>query len=125
MPAERKFLPGRHVIEGYGAGGFRFADMSHQGSILVLPSGIEAWPVVRVADLTEADFDAIFEHASDIQLFLLGCGKDPAFVPPVVRRRFEEAGIGFDAMPTAAAARTYNVLVAEDRRVAAALIAVA
>lgn len=125
MPAERKFLPGRHVIEGYGAGGFRFADMSHQGSILALPSGIEAWPVAAMSQLTEADFEAVFEQAAGIELFLLGCGKDPASVPPAVRRRFEEAGIGFDAMPTAAAARTYNVLVAEDRRVAAALIAVA
>ena len=125
MPTDRRFLPGRHVIEGYGSGGFRFADMSHQGSILALPSGIQAWPVTVMADLSEASFDDVFEEAANIRLFLLGSGKDAGFVPPWLRQRFEAAGIGFDAMPTAAAARTFNVLVAEDRQVAAALIAVA
>ena len=118
------FLPGRHSIDGYGAGGFRFADMSHQGSILALPSGIHPWPVASVADMTEDAFADAFAEAGQIDIFLLGCGRDMAFVPIALRQHFAAMDISFDAMPTAAAARTYNVLVSENRRVAAALIAV-
>ena len=118
------YLPGRHTIEGYGAGGFRFAEMSHQGSILVLPSGMRAWPVSDVAALAEADFDATLEEAAAIDYFLLGCGSSTGLVPATIRQMFAERSISFDAMPTAAAARTFNVLLAENRRVAAGLIAV-
>ena len=57
------FVPGRFPIDTYGNGGFRFADMSHKGSILALPSGIYAWPVTSAADLTPQSFDAIRREA--------------------------------------------------------------
>lgn len=130
MPAAPKdllsgFVPGRHQLDAYGAGGFRFAGMSHRGSILALPSGVRAWPVASATDLDEASFAEIFAERETMDLLLLGTGVDVVPLPETLRRMFREAGIGLDVMQTGAAARTFNVLLAENRRVAAALIAVA
>lgn len=119
------FVPGRFPIDAYGNGGFRFADMSHRGSILVLPSGIKAWPVSSMSELTDEVLEPIFAEAEEIELLLFGTGADVAALPSAFRERFREAGIGLDVMQTGAAARTYNILLAENRKVAAALIAVA
>ncbi|UVF17858.1 MTH938/NDUFAF3 family protein [Microvirga terrae] len=118
------FLPGRYPLDAYGNGGFRFGDMSHRGSLLALPSGIRAWPVGSVAELTDEALDPIFAEADAIDLLLLGTGADIAAIPAGFRTRFREAGIGLDVMQTGAAARTYNILLAENRKVGAALIAV-
>ena len=119
------FLPGQHAIEGYGAGGFRFGDMSHRGSILALPSGIYAWDAATPEDLTVAAFERVFAEAqSAIELLLIGTGTRmlPVFD---LRDALRAAGIPSDPMATAAAARTYSILLGEKRRVAAALLAVA
>jgi uncharacterized protein len=118
------FVPGRHAIDAYGGGGFRFADMSHRGSILALPSGIKAWAPAEGRGLVLGDFEDVFAESEAVELLLLGTGRDIVPVSEAVRQRFREAGIRFDAMQTGAAARTYNILLAENRRVAAALIAV-
>ena len=118
------FVPGRHLIDTYGNGGFRFADMSHRGSILALPSGVRAWPVRSAQGLSEDDFALVLAENEAVELLLLGTGLDIVPVGEALRRRFREARIGLDVMQTGAAARTYNVLAAENRRVAAALIAV-
>ena len=111
-------------IEAYGAGGFRFAGMSHRGSILALPSGIWPWPPRSVAELNEASFTRVVAEKSTIDIFLIGCGLEPVLLPAPLRTGLREAGLSFDVMPTRAAASTYNVLFGEGRRVAAALIAV-
>ena len=118
------FVPGRYSIDAYGNGGFRFADMSHRGSILALPSGIRAWPVQTVQGLSESDLAPVLAESEAVELLLLGTGLDIAPITEALRRRFREARIGLDVMQTGAAAHTYNVLVAENRRVAAALVAV-
>jgi uncharacterized protein len=118
------FVPGRHLIDAYGAGGFRFAEMSHRGSILALASGVHAWPVAEMAQLTAESFTPVLAEAGSIDTLLVGTGVDVRFLPEAIRVRLRAAGIGVDVMQTGAAARTYNVLVAENRRVAAALIAV-
>lgn len=118
------FVPGRFPIDAYGNGGFRFADMSHRGSILVLPSGIKAWPINSIKEMTGEVLEPIFAEAEEIELLLIGTGVDVAAIPQSLRERFRAAGIGLDVMQTGAAARTYNVLLAESRKVAAALIAV-
>ena len=118
------FLPGRHLLEAYGNGGFRFGGMSHRGSILALPSGVRAWPVRGVSEIGEAALAPIIAEAEAIEILLLGTGDQPAFIEERVRAPLAAVGIRLDAMQTGAAARTYNVLIAEDRRVAAALIAV-
>jgi uncharacterized protein len=118
------FVPGRHLIDAYGNGGFRFAEMSHRGSILALPSGIRAWEVRSAAELSEETFAPVFQEAEALELLLLGTGVEVAFVPAALRVRFREARIGLEVMQTGAAARTFNVIVAENRKVGAALIAV-
>lgn len=121
--ADERFLPGRHAIEAYGNGGFRFGDMSHRGSIIARPSGVWAWDI-RPDGLGNSAFDAVLSNADDIDLMLVGTGAALVFLGEDVKWRFREAKIGLDVMTTPNAVRTYNVLVAENRRVGAALIAV-
>lgn len=118
------FVPGRHQIDAFGGGGFRFAEMSHRGSILATPSGVRTWPVSAFAELTLASLQPILDEAEKIDFLILGIGREIAFLPPSLREPLKAVGITVEAMATPAAARTYNVLVAEERRVAAALIAV-
>ncbi|UCI33784.1 Mth938-like domain-containing protein [Mesorhizobium sp. B4-1-4] len=117
-------FPGRAPIEAYGNGGFRFADMSHRGSLLCLPSGIHGWEPADPLALTVADFDKLLAEADKIEILLIGMGRDLRPLPAQLRATLKEAGIASDPMSTGAAVRTYNVLLAEDRAVAAALIAV-
>jgi uncharacterized protein len=118
------FVPGRFPIDAYGNGGFRFADMSHRGSILALPSGIRAWEVTTARELSDETLAPVFEEGDALELLLLGTGVDVAAVPPALRGRFRDARIRLEVMQTGAAARTFNVLIAENRKVGAALIAV-
>lgn len=111
-------------IDSYGNGGFRFAGMSHKGSILCLPSGIHGWRASHLASLVPDDFAAVMEERDAIAFLLLGCGRVFEVPTESVRKAFAEAGIGLEPMDTGAACRTYNVLLAEGRRVAAALLAV-
>ncbi len=117
-------FPGRAPIDAYGNGGFRFAEMSHRGSILCLPSGIHGWEPKNPPLLSRADLCAILEEASDIEILLVGTGMDLRRIPEDVRTLLRQHHISSDPMSTGAAVRTYNVLLAEDRAVAAALIAV-
>jgi uncharacterized protein len=118
------FVPGRFPIDAYGNGGFRFAEMSHRGSILMLPSGIRAWPVVSPAEVTIETLAPVFAEGDAVDLLLLGTGRDVVPVTDALRQRFRDARIGLDVMQTGAAARTYNILLAENRKIGAALIAV-
>jgi uncharacterized protein len=115
--------PGLAPIDAYGNGGFRFAGMSHRGSILCLPHAIEAWEPRSIEDLTPAAFAAVLAARDRIDFVLLGTGETHGMPPADVREALSAAGLGLDVMATGAAARTYNVLIAEGRRVAAALIA--
>lgn len=117
-------FPGRAAIDAYGNGGFRFADMSHRGSILCLPSGIHGWDVADPGALRPEDFDKVIADAAGIRILLVGTGPTLVPLPAALKRMLSEAGIGADPMSTGAAVRTYNVLLAEERAVAAALIAV-
>jgi uncharacterized protein len=117
-------FPGRAPVEAYGNGGFRFADMSHRGSILCLPSGIYGWEPASPPVLDVQDIDRILAEAKDIEVLLVGTGTDLRPLSGELRAALKEARISADPMSTGAAVRTYNVLLAEDRAVAAALIAV-
>ena len=124
MTVDGGFVPGRFPIDAFGAGGFRFAGMSHRGSILALPSGIHAWPPRAPSDITPAALDPAVAEAAQIDLLLIGTGAQLLPIGPRLRQRLGEAGLRADVMSTGVAASTYNVLLAEDRRVAAALLAV-
>ena len=117
-------FPGRAPIDAYGNGGFRFADMSHRGSILCLPDGIHGWAASAAEPLRADDFEKVIAQAADIGILLVGTGPEFRPLPRAVREALAAAGLTGDPMSTGAAVRTYNVLVAEDRPVAAALIAV-
>jgi uncharacterized protein len=117
-------FPGRAPIDAYGNGGFRFAGMSHRGSIMALPSGIEAWPVASVSDIAPDSLSRLIAEADAIEILLVGTGNEMKLLPADVRNVLEQAGIYPDLMATGAAVRTFNVLLSEERAVAAALIAV-
>jgi uncharacterized protein len=122
-------IGGRHLpqpapVEAYGNGGFRFGGMSHRGSLLCFPDGIWAWPVTSVDELTLSALEPAFTRADALDFFLIGGGRDPFVLPERLRRHFRDVSLSVDAMPTGAAVRTWNVLLAERRRVGAALIAV-
>ena len=125
MTDETAHYPYETPVTAYGEGGFRFAEMSHKGSILCLPTGVFAWPPVRAEDLSAADFARVFADLKRGAVLLLGTGARQIFPDAALTRAFAEAGIGLEAMSTGAAARTYNILLAERRAIAAALIAVA
>ncbi len=117
-------FPGRAPIDAYGNGGFRFADMSHRGSLLCLPSGIHGWDVEDHTMLTVEAFSRILEQAGEIEFLLVGTGDGMRILPKELKAALKEAGISVDAMSTGAAVRTYNIMLSESRAVAAALIAV-
>ena len=121
---EAPHLPGRAPLDAYGKGGFRFAGLSHRGSILIVPSGIYAWPVTRLEEADEPSFARVFAESDGLDFLLFGVGPVMRAVPTALRLAFRARGIGLDVMDTGAAARTYNVLLGEERRVGAALIAV-
>lgn len=117
-------FPGRAPIDAYGNSGFRFADMSHRGSLLLLPSGIYGWEPVDAKELTVGHFEKVLAEAQDIEVLLIGTGDGMRVLPKELRAAFKEAGISVDPMSTGAAVRTYNIMLSESRAVAAALIAV-
>lgn len=117
-------FPGRAPIDAYGNGGFRFADMSHRGSILCLPSGIHGWEPADAGALGRDDFDKVIAEAGDLEILLVGTGRELRPLPAAVREALRGVGIRPEPMSTGAAVRTYNVLLAEDRAIAAALVAV-
>jgi uncharacterized protein len=116
--------PGQASIEAYGNGGFRFAGMSHRGSILCLPSSILAWDVAAMSNLTVTSLDPVMAERDRVEFLLIGTGRGPARLAREIGDALRNAGIGVDTMDTGAACRTWNVLLAERRAVAAALIAV-
>lgn len=124
MDEPSPFFPGRAAIDAYGNGGFRFAGMSHRGSILCLPSGISAWEPANIAEVSAQTFVRVLSERQAIEFVLLGTGEELRHPHVDVRTALAEAGVRLEPMDTGAACRTYNVLLAEGRAVAAALIAV-
>jgi uncharacterized protein len=120
-----RHLPRQVLIDAHGAGGFRFAGLSHRGSLLSLPDGLWAWPVGEAAALTDEALAPVFDRAGDLDFFILGTGAEPWVMPESLRARFREAHISVDTMTTGPAVRTYNVMLMESRRVGAGLIAIA
>jgi uncharacterized protein len=121
----RPHLPGRAEIDAYGGGGFRFAGLSHRGSILCLPSGVYAFAATSVGEIDVASLAPVLAERHDgIQFLIVGSGTRLARLAEAVRAPLRAAGISVDAMDTGAACRTYNVMLSERRPVAAVLLAV-
>ncbi|MDB5445932.1 MAG: hypothetical protein JWQ97_1249 [Phenylobacterium sp.] len=113
------------AIDAYGDGGFRLDGVRHEGSLLILADEALSWPVTALAELTPDSLAPVLVAGrSAVELLLLGMGAKNALPPRPVREVLQRAGIGLEFMDTPTAARLYNVLTAEGRRLAAALIAV-
>jgi uncharacterized protein len=121
---EAPHLPRQALIDAHGGGGFRFAGLSHRGSLLCLPDGIWAWPIAAPAELSDEALSLVFARAADLDFFIVGTGAAPWIMPEALRTRFREALISVDTMTTGPAVRTYNVMLIEGRRVGAGLIAI-
>ena len=118
------FYPYQAGIDAYGNGGFRFAGMSHRGSLLCLPTGMHAWDVAEPRALTLQSLTPVLDAADRIDVLMIGLGHDIVALDPVIRAALKERQIIVEAIGTGGAVRTYNILLAEQRAVAAALIAV-
>jgi uncharacterized protein len=123
MDVTPQIAAGRQIIQAYGAGGFRIAGTRHDGSVLVFPERTLPWAANAFADATAEGLAAVAVAEPKIELLLIGTGPRMMPIPAALRAHFRALGIMLDAMDTGAACRTYNVLMAEERRVAAALIA--
>lgn len=115
---------GRKVIGSYGDGGFTIEGVRHLGSVLVFPTRVEPWPVSRFEDITMDSLAAVLSEEANVEMLMVGCGVRGLMAPVALRNGLRQAGIASDFMDTGAACRTFNVLLAEDRLVAAVLIAV-
>ena len=126
-PADRPdapHLPRSAPIEAYGNGGFVFDSMSHRGSLLCLPDAIWAWPVTRPEDIDRASLARVFEAANSIDTLIIGTGTEVWLAPSALREVLRRVKVVLEPMLTGPAVRTYNIMIGERRRVAAALIAV-
>jgi uncharacterized protein len=123
-PSDAPHLPRSAPIEAYGKGGFAFADMSHRGSLLCLPEAIWAWPVTRAADIDRASLERVFAAAEGIDTLIIGTGTEVWLPPSGLREALRAVKVVLDPMQTGPAITTYNIMIGERRRVAAALIAV-
>jgi uncharacterized protein len=117
-------LPRSAPIDAYGKGGFAFADMSHRGSLLCLPDAIWAWEVIRPEQIDRYSLRRIFDAANSIDTLIVGTGAEVWVPPQDLRAALRALHVTLDAMRTGPAIRTYNIMMGERRRVAAALIAV-
>jgi uncharacterized protein len=126
MPIDQSapHLPRSAPIDAYGKGGFAFAGMSHRGSLLCLPDAVWAWEVERPQQIDKYSLQRVLDAANSIDTLIVGTGADVWLVPAELRSAFRQVRVVMDAMQTGPAIRTYNVMIGERRRVAAALIAV-
>jgi uncharacterized protein len=117
-------LPRSAPIDAYGNGGFAFAEMSHRGSLLCLPDAIWAWPVARPEEIDRASLERVFAAADGIDTLIVGTGTGVWLPPSELREALRAVKVVLDTMQTGPAVRTFNIMIGERRRVAAALIAV-
>ncbi len=117
-------LPRSAPIDAYGNGGFAFAEMSHRGSLLCLPDAIWAWPVAKPEEIDRTSLERVFAAADGIDTLIVGTGTGVWLPPSELREALRAVKVVLDTMQTGPAVRTYNIMIGERRRVAAALIAV-
>jgi uncharacterized protein len=112
-------------IDGYGGGGFRVSGVWRPGSLLIVEDGAHSWAPTAMAEVTPESLERLLRAGrSAVEVLLLGAGAANALPSRALRDRIAAAGIGLEFMDTPEAARLYNLLTADGRRVAAALIAI-
>lgn len=115
---------GSTTIERYGDGGFRVGGVRYEGALCLGEDGVQSWECHDVASLSTHDAEVLFAFVPGAEIWIIGCGGVMQMVPSTFKAAFRTRNIAVEAMDTAAACRTYNVLVSEGRKVAAALITV-
>ena len=110
------------VIRSYGPGHFLIGERDWREPVLVMATATTPWNVVRAEELSLAGLEALRLASPPPELLVLGCGLRAVFVPPALRAELKTAGLALEVVDTGSACRIYNVLLAEGRRVAAALI---
>ena len=115
---------GRNIIQSYGNGKFQISDKEFDHSVLVFPDQIIPWSPIDTNNLIVDDFKKVLTVGPIVELLLLGCGKTTWFLPLPLRDQLKELGLVLEPMDTGAACRTFNVLLGENRRIAAALMLV-
>jgi len=115
---------GRQVLQAYGDGSFVIADVRYRSNVIVQIEQTDVLPIENFDDLTLDHLTGLWAEGADVELLLIGCGPTMAYVPDDLRAALKSHGITVDGMDTGAACRTYNVLLSEERRVAAVLFAV-
>ena len=115
---------GRNIIQSYGNGKFQISDKRYDHSVLVFPDQIIPWSPIDINNLIVDDFKKVLTVGPIVELLLLGCGKTTWFLPLPLRDELKEMGLVLEPMDTGAACRTFNVLLGENRRIAAALMLV-
>ena len=113
---------GQQIIQSYAGGGFRVSGQAYQGGVIVWPEETVAWSLAEFSALQISDFSSVYEHDPLPDVVLFGTGLTQHFLVPALRQLLREKGLVIEVMDTGAACRTYNVLVAEGRRVAAVLL---
>ncbi len=124
MDISPRALGDRQLIQSYGEGRFRINGTVHDGGVLVFPERTLPWPVASIRGVTVDSLAEVTAAEPAVEILLLGCGSRFETIPAALKEALKEAGVMVDSMGTGAACRTYNVLVSEGRRVAAALIAI-
>jgi len=109
---------GALIIQSYSDGKIRINDQQHKTPLLVFPDEVKKWTIPNdFENMKEADFTPLIEIANDIDVVLLGCGKEIKFLHPALKKSLRHKNLHIETMDTGAACRTYNVLLAEGRRV--------
>ena len=119
-----KIPDGKNIIESYGDGGFKVSGEKHQGSIIILPDYIFPWNISSFDEIATDSLEDIISRHDQIDILLIGCGNEFRFMNNAIISELKSHNISVDSMDTGAACRTYNVLLAEERNIAAALIAI-
>jgi len=114
---------GRQMIDSYGEDRFTVSGTVHHGSIIVFTDHTLAWAVRAITEVTLDSLQPILAVRESLEVVLLGCGARLTQIPRELRQMLRQSGLAAELMDTGAACRTYNVLAAEERKVAAALIA--
>ena len=113
----------RQIVQSYGTGRFKVSRIEYQGSIIVLPGRTLSWHIAKHDDINIKNLVAALEEEPRIEILLIGCGQMMQLLPRELTDNCRQKGLAVDAMDTGAACRTYNILAAEGRRVAAGLVA--
>jgi len=115
---------GKPLIDGYGDGGFRVGGVRYDGGVIIDGLAAHAWSVPEFQALSIENLNAITERQAEMDILLLGTGPRLLMPPKPLKLALKDHNIGLEVMDTGAACRTFNVLLTEERRVAAVLFPV-